>query len=333
MEFFKLEKINFPLFEEIDPFAMLKEDFPEERFAMGLFARYQGYDYPVGLAICTETPDSLIIEWMMVASLARERGMGSFMISKLIQLANQFNKPKLQAIFPYNPVREILCQGEKIFFKQHGFMSDGDLDGISCMTLSEEYFYFGEDDGSMNDFKSPYKLEDMIKDTSDLFETEPESFDSLDYDCFTLEALGKSKLTLVIDEDQISSVETLADLDIQELTEVLSQAMTSRPKGIMIVDETDFDISKIDLDISCVIRKNDKLEALIFVAYAGDDTLVIRKFSVSKNLNRVTIAYLLKCAYLKASELFDGSCKLYINNNSENSRAFIDALHNRERTA
>lgn len=333
MKFFKIEKMNYPLFEEIDPFSILEEDFPEDTFAMGLFTRYQGYDYPVGLAICTETPDSLIIDWMMVASLARQRGMGSFMISELIKLATRFNKTKLQAVFPYSPVREILCQGEKIFFKQHGFLREDSFDGISCLTLTEEYFHFGEDDGSMNDFKSPYKLEDMIKDTSDLFEMEPESFDSLDYDCFTLKALGKSKLTLSIDEDQIRSVETLADLDIRELTDVLREAMTSRPKGIMIVDETDFDISRIDLDVSCVIRKNNKLEALIFVAYAGNDSLVIRKFAVSKNLNRVAIAYLLKCAYLKASEKFDGSCKLYVNKNSDNSRAFVEALHNRERTA
>ena len=99
MLFIKLKKQYFNLFSDLDPYSMLDNDLSNGRFVMGLWGKHEGYDYPVGLAICTETPDSLIINWMMVSNLFRAQGLGSYMLKKLIKLAKEFNKTKVQAAF------------------------------------------------------------------------------------------------------------------------------------------------------------------------------------------------------------------------------------------
>ena len=196
MIFIKLEKQYFNLFGDLDPYSMLDNDLSNGRFAMGLWGKHEGYDYPVGLAICTETSDSLIIDWMMVASVFREQGFGAYMLKKLIKLAQKFKKTKVMAAFPYSPSRDIICRGEKIFFKQFGFVNEDILDGISCLTLPGEYFDVNHRIGNKLRLNFVYGLENMINDFAKL--DGDENFDEKAFESFSLGELKDTKIMVSI---------------------------------------------------------------------------------------------------------------------------------------
>lgn len=325
MLFIKLKKQYFNLFSDMDPYSMLDNDLSNGRFVMGLWGKHEGYDYPVGLAICTETPDSLIINWMMVSNLFRAQGLGSYMLKKLIKLAKEFNKTKVQAAFYHSPSRDIICRGEKIFFKQYGFVNEDILDRVFYLTLPEDYFDINHRIGNKLRLNFIYRLENMINDFAELDENE--NFDEKGFEGFSLAELKDTKIMASIDANDIDFVETLSNLDIHETVKVVDESFNSKKSGIVIVNQDDFDISAVDLDVSCVIEKDDQTEALLLISLANDDSLVMRKFIVSDKLSRLSIAYMLKYSYSKMLEKYNDSCKIYIPRDGENSKELINALN------
>lgn len=324
MLFIKLEKQYFNLFGDLDPFSLL-DDNSAGRFAIGLWGKHEGYDYPVGLVICSETPDSLNIDWMMVASVFREQGFGAYMLKKLIKLAREFKKTKVMATFPYSPARDIICRGDKIFFKQFGFVNEDIFDGVSYLTLPEEHFEVDRKIGNKPRLNFLYKLENMINDFAELNEKEIESLDNKDYEQISLEELGKTKIMSVTDEKD--SVDALADLEIREMVKIINESFDSKQDGIVILNQDEFDVSTVDLDVSCVIKKDGQTEGLLLISLAEDDSLVIRKFIVSDKLSRLSIAYMLKHSYSKMLEKYNDSCKICIRKDGENSQELINALN------
>ncbi len=327
MIFTRLDKQYFDLFGDLDPFSMLDNLSAKGRFAMGLWGKHEGYDYPVGLVICEETSDSLVINWMMVDSVVREQGFGSYMIAKLISLAKKYNKTKMQAVFPYSPAREILCRGEKIYFKQYGFTNESSLDGVTYLTLSSDYFDVNQNIGSRHRAGFLYELENMINDLDKLDE-EIGTFDGAGYVSFTLKELADTKIMASIDD--INTVEALSDLDIHDMVKIVDETMQSEWRGIVIVSQDDFNISEVDLDVSCVIKRNEKIEALLLISLSGDNSLVMRKFVVSNNLNRLSIAFLLKYSYKIMTQKYSDVCKIFIPKEGENTEILIKALQDTE---
>ena len=67
-------------FRYMDPFEYMDRLSEPKSFAIGVVFQYSDGDEPVGLLVCTEENDRLVIQWLFVDSDYRENGVGSYLL-------------------------------------------------------------------------------------------------------------------------------------------------------------------------------------------------------------------------------------------------------------
>lgn len=80
MKTIMIDKNTKDAFSHMDPFECMDRLSEPKSFALGVIFQYSDGDVPVGLMVCTEEDDRLVIQWLFVDSDYRENGIGSFLL-------------------------------------------------------------------------------------------------------------------------------------------------------------------------------------------------------------------------------------------------------------
>jgi len=88
-----------------------------------------GEETPVGLAICSETNDSLIIQWMEIKGDYRYQGYGDKLLEEIVIYARECGKRKIKAYFEDSFIRKALISRDRNYFIDRGFVKEETLYG------------------------------------------------------------------------------------------------------------------------------------------------------------------------------------------------------------
>lgn len=133
-------------FLDMDPLMMLERlEFPNTFALAATETNAQTTEeLPAGLMICSLQSDSLIIEWLYVASQYRTQGIGEQLLLTAFQMAEQNQLSTVCAYINQEFGREQICSGEETFFKDRLFTEEQQLPGewiTDLRTLSEQPYF------------------------------------------------------------------------------------------------------------------------------------------------------------------------------------------------
>lgn len=139
MKISRLTKEQRLFFLELDPLKMMERlDFPGS-FALVATETDESTmeDIPAGLMICSTREDSLIVEWLCVAGAYRTQNIGEKLLLAAFDAAEQGQIGRVYAYINSEDGRELLCQGEELFFKERLFVNESELPGEWQTDLKE----------------------------------------------------------------------------------------------------------------------------------------------------------------------------------------------------
>ena len=192
MKFIRLNKKNEIYFQEMDPFYMLAYAERMGNFAVGVtLTDERGYDVPAGLMIYTKREKHLVLLWLYVKAEYRMQHVAERMLYKAGQIALGLGLDILDAYFNNSPARELVCHGDDIYFREHGFNKLTPLYGewlTDVRTLADRpYLADATEDKRMLAFSkfpkaSQFELATMVLEAAGSKMTEEELIGTLDFD-------------------------------------------------------------------------------------------------------------------------------------------------------
>lgn len=131
MRVLKLNRNEQQYFLEMDPLMLMERGNVGDSYVLGgvLEDESTGTDIPVGLAVCSETEDTLMIIWLSISSKYRRQGYASELMNEIILRAVEGKKKYIGAYFENSFLRKTLCLGEREFFQGRGFIRRQSLSG------------------------------------------------------------------------------------------------------------------------------------------------------------------------------------------------------------
>lgn len=126
MKIVKLNSKQIEYFRKLDTVFMLGITTVAGGFALGgvIHDEDKNMDIPVGLMLCNQVGDTIIIEWLAIDEAYRCQGYGSEMLEKLIELADAGGIKRIEAYFRDSKQRKIICPKDGKYFRGHGFLEE-----------------------------------------------------------------------------------------------------------------------------------------------------------------------------------------------------------------
>lgn len=165
MKVFRIDEEHRDIFEFIDPFGMMSREKIGNGYSYGAFiqSRKDGYDYPVGLVVCSETDDAVLIHWLCVAPQYRGKGHGEYLLRFVFEIAKNKGKKYVSAYFSEMVNRKYICFDDRHYFAEHGFEHETVLGSewifdIRTLKKSNEWKKLISEYGNKDAVKQPVSL-------------------------------------------------------------------------------------------------------------------------------------------------------------------------------
>ena len=119
------------LFLDMDPLCMMERLRFPGAFALAAVQKQEGTkgEIPAGLAICRDTGESIIVEWLCVSEKYRRQGIGEELLAAVYDAAVQAGYTTVCAYLNREYGRELICAGEEGYLKDRLFTKTRPLAG------------------------------------------------------------------------------------------------------------------------------------------------------------------------------------------------------------
>lgn len=131
MKIFRLTKKDRELFLDMDPLYMMDRLELPGAFALAAVVEQKetGEELPAGLAICMDTGNSMIVQWLCVAVKYRKQGIGEGLLAAVFDAAVQLKYSSVCAYINTEYGRDIICPEEEKYLRDRLFTETRPLAG------------------------------------------------------------------------------------------------------------------------------------------------------------------------------------------------------------